>query len=457
MSQLGYRVCILERSESPPARFGESLPPSILPILDLFGVRHAVEGSGFLRPVRHEVLWYSRNATLREQPGPPGFLVERGRFNSILLQAARETDVEILRPAVLRRAVRVYDGWSLEIIQDGMARSIFAQFLVDAAGRHGRMARNTLRYAPATCALYGYWRDDQSECRAPQAEAGENAWYWGAPLPDGSFTAIVFLPPKVCAGLGSEQREAKYRALLRESRLLNHCLQGTLSARVQICDASCTFDQDPISRDNIKIGDASFTLDPLSSQGVQAAMVSAFQGAIVVNTILSRLGDAALAIEFYRNRQKETVARHRRLAGNFLEAGRSAHGGMSSAGRFQTKNLAPSDFSPSSGASVLRENPRLRLSAALELELVPSIEGNFVSQHLALRHPALEHPVAFLGGVAIAPLLEVLQRKVSVAQILYRWSQTVPLAKCWQILEWLYQREMIVECEHCDSVLRYSP
>ena len=76
----------------------------------------------------------------------------------------------------------------------------------------------------------------------------------------------------------------------------------------------CFLSKDQIGLDWIKVGDAAFAIDPLSSQGVQMAMMSAFQGSIAVHTLLTQPEQANAAIDFYRNKLQETVARSQTTA-----------------------------------------------------------------------------------------------------------------------------------------------
>jgi hypothetical protein len=61
----------------------------------------------------------------------------------------------------------------------------------------------------------------------------------------------------------------------------------------------------------LRVGDAAFALDPLSSQGVQHALSSAGQAAIVIHTILARPENATWAKAFFRERHHEMIDRHR--------------------------------------------------------------------------------------------------------------------------------------------------
>ena len=59
LAGLGFRVLLLEKSEFPRYRIGESLTPSILSILDFLKLRQTVEREEFLRMPRHTVCWGS--------------------------------------------------------------------------------------------------------------------------------------------------------------------------------------------------------------------------------------------------------------------------------------------------------------------------------------------------------------------------------------------------------------
>ena len=45
-----------------------------------------------------------------------------------------------------------------------------------------------------TLAVYGYWRGAKLPTM-PRIEAGEDGWYWGVPLPDGTYNTLAFVDP----------------------------------------------------------------------------------------------------------------------------------------------------------------------------------------------------------------------------------------------------------------------
>ena len=89
LASFGYQVCLLERETFPEARSGASLPSSILPLLEVIGVRERMEHAGFLRPERIVVWWSERTSFGRSLPGLPGFHVDRSQFDDMLLRTPR--------------------------------------------------------------------------------------------------------------------------------------------------------------------------------------------------------------------------------------------------------------------------------------------------------------------------------------------------------------------------------
>ena len=71
---------------------GESLTPSILPVLDFLKLRQTVENAGFLRMPGHTVCWGSpepRTGYYSPDKSRLGFQVWRESFDTLLLENAR--------------------------------------------------------------------------------------------------------------------------------------------------------------------------------------------------------------------------------------------------------------------------------------------------------------------------------------------------------------------------------
>lgn len=449
LALLGHDVCLVERAPSAARRPGESLAPGILPILEALGVREAVERAGFFRPDHARVRWSDEDAAPRDRGAAPGFQIDRARFDALLLDAAARAGVRVLRPARAGApAPPDASGWSVPVHHEGRWRRVRAAFLCDATGRRGLLRGPRLRSSVPTVVLSGYLRGVAVAGTESLVDACDDAWLWGAPLPDGTFSAMAFVDPQRVRGQSSRgAREALYRELLARSPLLRRCLDGVLDGPVVARDASAYQREDPVGAAWIRVGEASFGIDPLASQGVQAAMSSALQAAVVVHTLLDAPPHAGAAERFYRERQAEAVARHRGWAARlYAERRASLQGPFWRRRAALAEGLgAPALVARAPvGDTILAAGARLALAAEASIEAVPCIHGDLVMLRRALAHPRLDRPVAYLGDTELAPLLDLLAEAGTVRAALACWSRCVPPDRARAILGWLVGHGVLV-------------
>ncbi len=102
LALFGYRVCLIERSDSsrPRAKVGASLSSRILDLLADIQADEILVNAGFPRTLGVNVLW-GEQVEARPSYGIPGFGVERGRFDELLLAHARTLGVTVIRPATV--------------------------------------------------------------------------------------------------------------------------------------------------------------------------------------------------------------------------------------------------------------------------------------------------------------------------------------------------------------------
>jgi len=429
LAELGHAVTLVERSAFPRRRIGESLPPSILPVLDALGLRAAIESAGFLRPAGTIVRWSSENEIRRPFGAAPAFQVDRGRFDMLVLDMAVRSGVTVRQPVRAGRPRRGARGWVIPARSDGGEFTIHAGALVDASGR-----RRRARSSPRTLALWGYWRGvPERDGGAPRVEAAPGAWYWGAPLPDGSFNAAVFVEAR--SGVAK-----RYREYLAGSVLLRRCLDGVLDDGVHACDATPYADDDPIGPDHLCVGEASYAIDPLSSQGVQHALISALQGGVALHTLLAEPADGDAAIEFYRARQAAAAAASTRTCAQlYAQAERFADQPF-----WRRRAAAPLAATPAARPSrPLPDDRPLRLADAVRVADTPVLIGDRIRRIPALHHPALGSPAAFLGEIALTPLVGHLRRGCAAGDLARRW----PLAPrdSRRVLDWLWHAGLLQE------------
>jgi flavin-dependent dehydrogenase len=443
LAQLGHEVCLIERARFPRGHLGESLSPGVWSQFDLLGVCPAIATVGFRVCGHTFVRWQHDVVERRDFDDRPGLIVDRGAFDALLLERARSLGVRVLQPAVLRERRRHERGWRLQLTAGRRAIDLEARLLADASGRAAALRGDRRPEGMRTLALYGYWRA-QPLPTAPQIEAGERAWVWGVPLPDGTYNAIAFVDP---GELRREPGPALYERLILSSGLLGRCNERRPVSAARIADATAYLSMDAITHDCIRVGEAALALDPLSSSGVEKSIQTGFAGAIAVNTLLRRPQLAEASRQYYRQSLEEASHRHRRWAGTLYRVAAKRRPDQF----WQSRAIGGETMAePATLPRPAWEEP-IALSPLAELVALPGIVGDFVAVNPALRHPALERPVAFLGGIAIAPLLQHVRSGMSLEELVGCWRALLPPTKATAIACFLFGHRVLVPATQLDG------
>jgi flavin-dependent dehydrogenase len=441
LAALGHEVLLIERQAFPRRHLGESLSPGVLPLLEMTGARRLAGAEA--SPVRAVRVKWGGDVEVREDPRAQGAVVDRGAFDRSLLGQACALGVRVLQPALVRACRKVDAGWRLAVEVGGRTVAIEADFLADARGRAAPDADSRQRTGCRTLALYAYWEGADLP-RQPRIEAGEEAWYWGVPLPDGTYNTLVFVDPKRFREAPAATTLAeRFLGLLERSGLLAGHGTARMLGRVSAIDATPYIDRHCASPTMIKIGDAALAIDPLSSSGVQKAIQGALSAAIVANTLLRRPDGADTALGFYRMSLTDASDRHCRWAAAYYARVAGQGGGPF----WQDRSAGPKEVEPPPGKPVdTAAFSALRVGLSRDLELIDTacIEGEFVTMKRALRHPGLETPVAFLAGQELAPLLHRLPSCATPLEIARSWSAKMPLECGLAIAGWMLSRGILV-------------
>jgi len=432
LSALGNRVVLVERAKFPRSHLGESLTPGVRALLHSMGAGEVLQKSGAL-PVRSVQVNWEGGPRERIDPQGRGSLVDRGRFDALLLEHARAVGVHVMQPAAFRKCAECADGWQITVMRGVETILINARFLADASGRAFATRGRKRRTGARTTAYYAYWQGSNLP-RQPRIEAGDDAWYWGVPIPDGTYNTLVFADPRTCTLDSVQQRIA-------QSSLLQGCRDIHLASPVRAADATAYLDEESVTYCSIRVGDAALAIDPLSSSGVQKAIQTALSGAVVVNTLLHRQESRGAALDFYRSCVTEASERHRRWANEYYAAATATR-----SGRFwqqRSSRYTPAAPLPAVNAATL-SHQKVKLSLDLRFIELPCIDGEFVALKTALQHPALERPVTYVGGIDLPPLVRKLREGLKPMDIAFLWSDQVPVRTGLALTNWLVNNGLLI-------------
>jgi flavin-dependent dehydrogenase len=434
LAELGHDTLLVDRADRTKPRLAESLPPSVRPILESIRLQNALDAAVFCRERRALLLWGANEQPQIKVFDPaPSLLVDRAHFDDVLRDAAAQSGTRLIAPATARAPQRRQrGGWVVPIATSSGTALMRARFLVDARGRRPRACIDN--GAPPTVALSASFIVDDSEFAETRIEAGIDSWYWGNPLPRQGYAATIFIDSARVAGLGAYDRVRLYRRLLSRSKLLHNLLTDRVSGTISVRDATARLASDLIGDDFIRIGEAAVAIDPLSSQGVQAAILSAIQGSAAVHTILSTGFQNDDAFEFFRGRQHDLAVKSRRTAARFYRA----HGVEKP---FWKERQAADGKSTEPTQRALHKSTlptELSVSCALQIVEVPVLADGLVRRARALGHPQLERPMAYFDGIALAPLIADIRELRATEDVLSRWCRHLPLETATRIIDWMW-------------------
>lgn len=393
LARLGRDVVLCEAKAFPRDHIGICLSAGVHKQLAFLNLGHVLH-----RPDHRHVLTVARRWTseqFQSLTNQGSTIVNRGLFDSDLIEAARVAGVRILQPARVSKITRLDGDWQLSVQTLHGDQEMRANFVIEAGGRQSRV-RQRVRSGPSTLALCGRWRG--RPIPGIRISAEPNGWIWAATLPSDSTVAIAFVEPKAWRRAPG-MLEARYRNLVEAASVLDGDAQ--LTGPLELCDATPYVAAGEIEG-LLRVGDADVVLDPLSSSGVQAAIQSALAATPIVNTLLTASLESAAALEFWHARRQGRIAQNRRWTGESYADAFARH----PTDFWRRRAKTPSEAISQSSISLLPQPEQMiELNGAVHLAFEPCLTDRFIERIECLTHAGLFEPVAFVDGVYLPPLL----------------------------------------------------
>jgi flavin-dependent dehydrogenase len=217
-----------------------------------------------------------------------GFALDRDAFDQWLRSAAHDAGATIIEPCRILTADEGAGGWRICASRNGTPILLKARFIVDAAGRASRsvcMPDAGRHYVDKLLCLYADYPVRELE-RSPATAVVESApdgWWYAARAPDrchiAYFTDADLLGP-------ARTFSANFLAKLSETVHLRQFLPNLGSRPIRASDARTSIRTLLWRRSWVALGDAAWTLDPLSGNGIERALSSALQAAAAISVAL---------------------------------------------------------------------------------------------------------------------------------------------------------------------------
>jgi flavin-dependent dehydrogenase len=308
LAAAGRSVAVVERSRFDRPRVGETLAPSVQPLLRALG---AWDRFVALRPLPS---WGVRSVWADPEPAEhphlasgwgSGWHVDRCAVDRMLADAAAAAGVHVLTGTTVTGCR--YDGATWQVVCS--RRILHARVLVDATGRSasvGRLLGGRRHAFDRLVAVATTWsdRDVTDQCHL-LLEATGDGWWYTAPLPGDALVAMLLTDADLCR-TGGLTDPTRWAARLRSTDVTvarTGAAAPAAAPRVHPA-ASHRLLRTGDPRPWLAVGDAALAVDPLSGSGFVRALRMAEDAARTVSGLL----DGADPAGYEARRDQECTA-----------------------------------------------------------------------------------------------------------------------------------------------------
>jgi flavin-dependent dehydrogenase len=351
LARRGYAVVLIDRQRHPRETVGESILPSAWKYFDRLGVSQSVELHGFVKKAGGVVAWDGKITQIAFKDFSyrrPGLHVERAALDSLLLEHARASGVQVVEE-VCADAFEALEGSGVRVALSGnsnkLGRSVSTRFLIDASGQNALVAAQlgtrSLDRDFRFISLWGYFADSLYVSQGGIARAfeqiaqhppmtfvsGLGGWGWAWHIPLRATTSVGIVVPaeryrkdiEGCSSL-EEYFLGVCRANTSLAPLLKHATLQPGGVRV-MRDFSYRSTQSS-GPGYFIIGDAAGFVDPIFSIGYVMALYSGELAAWAIDRSLKRKGQTenSRALFDLQMRSRYELARMMALPGTSAAA-----------------------------------------------------------------------------------------------------------------------------------------
>jgi flavin-dependent dehydrogenase len=268
LSRRGLSVALLEQDRYETRRVGETLPPMIRHQLTALGIWERFLECGPLESYGIRTAWETsipRHQDFVQNPYGCGWHVDRARFDAMLASAAAQAGAVLFQPARAGFCSKGADGqWVLEVAQGGATFSLSGRMLVDATGRKAILASRLGGRADVADRLIGAvsFCENFELAQWTLIEAVEDGWWYSVPLPGAGMVFAYMTDSDLWM-------DRNWDELLHQVPLtFERAGRRPIPRPAQIVSAASVVRTPVTGPGWMAIGDAAFSFDPLSGQGV---------------------------------------------------------------------------------------------------------------------------------------------------------------------------------------------
>ena len=293
LAEGGLVVRLLEKETFPRYHIGESLIPETYWTFQRLGLVETLKASEFTR--KYSVQFISQSG----KPSRPFYFqerdphessvtwqVERAEFDTMMLDRARETSVDVQHGQTVERVL--FDGGraigvrGLDAAGEGF--EVFCDVVVDASGLHSILARQLGWLKPdphlAKAAVFGQYENAHRDSGLDEGATliihtqGNRGWFWYIPLHRNRVSVgVVGAAAELLKGRG-RPAEVLAEEIAACPAVAERLVSATLLGKVSATSDYSYQATSSAGHGHVLVGDAFGFLDPIYSSGILLALKS---------------------------------------------------------------------------------------------------------------------------------------------------------------------------------------
>jgi flavin-dependent dehydrogenase len=288
--QQGWRTLVAERCAFPRFKIGESLLPMGNEILRRTGAWEKVEAAGFFP--KYGALFYLSNGSATKEVDfskslVPGlertFQVERGKFDALLLDHARELGAEVRMKTAVRAIERGGAVHHVQLEGPTGPTTVAARWVIDASGRDNffQTAQKSAFDPPSTpkrLAVYSHYRGVKRPAGRAEGHTVvvrlDDGWFWLIPL-DAEKTSVGLVTTVEAMRAAKVSPEEMFQQAVQASPKLRELFASAEAMMGFQVTSDYTYFRRELAQERLLlVGDAAGFFDPIFSSGVYMSMWS---------------------------------------------------------------------------------------------------------------------------------------------------------------------------------------
>lgn len=309
LAKMGYKVCVIAKIR--PHNVTEGISERVFQALSTLGLQHTLKEIS--QPIPRSVSWNGVHSAANTER-----LISRASFDTALLKDLAEASIPFHEEKIINVTTDTDSG--LILCQSG--KSFHADFIVEARGRAAPLSKNSHIRGIDSLSICQNWQTSNPKLMSAEAMAIsiENGWLWLANNGKGN----VFTQVSVSASSNTKPVKEKlshfiHQLVLSRSELAHITPDIEPTGKVLARSSTPLFNQHPIKERYLSVGDAAMSGDPLSGSGIFLSLSAAFIAPVVINTMLKKPQNKALAEQFYFDRLQHLFYRFCRVGRDFYK------------------------------------------------------------------------------------------------------------------------------------------